>query len=127
VPALIVPKGGRDAATEHRLRFFEKRHPQSIQGELWVDAQSAVVLAARVEGKLSAPSPSDAKEIQVRLTLNTSITGVGKDPGIKAPADFLPDADKPQGIAAALDRFGIPHGAAAKDAGAEPAENEDEP
>lgn len=127
LPPLLTPKGGRDPATEFRRTFFEKRQPQSIQGELWVDAQSAAILSARLEGKLSAPSPTHAKEVSVHLTLNATMTAIGKDPKVKVPDDFLPDADKPQGIAAALDRFGIPHGPGAKDAGAEPAENDDEP
>jgi hypothetical protein len=127
LPPLLTPKGGRDPASEHRLMFFEKRRPQSIQGELWVDAQSAAMLSAKLEGKLSAPSPSDPKEVSVRLTLSTTVTGIGKDPKVKAPNDFLPDADKPHGIAAALDRFGIPHGPGAKDAGTEPTESDEEP
>ena len=36
-----------------------------------------------------------------------NLSGIGKSPNIAAPKDFLPDEDKPDGIAAALARMGI--------------------
>jgi len=127
LPALAKPKGGTDDSTARRMAFFQKRQPRSLQGELVVDRQSAVILQARLDGKLAVPPPGNAKdkEVLVRLSVESSLTNIGKAPALKAPADFLPDADKPLGIAAALDRFGIPRGKG-KDAGAE-TEGEEEP
>jgi hypothetical protein len=127
LPKIAVPKGGVDDSTARRIAFVEKRQPKSVQGEVAVDSKTAVVLESHLEGMLAIPSP-DGKEATLKMIFETAVADIGKDPGIKAPAEFLPDADKPAGIAAALDRFGIPHGAGQKkDAGAEadPAEEEE--
>ena len=42
------------------------------------------------------------------MVLESALSEVGQDPQLQPPENFLPDADKPQGIADALDRFGIP-------------------
>jgi len=126
LPPLAGPKGGIDESTARRVAFFEKSKPKSARGQVAVDAQTAVVLESRLEGVLGVPSP-DGKDVTVQLAVETGVTDVGKDPAIKPPPEFLPDADKPLGIAAALDRFGIPHKARpGADAGveAEPAEEE---
>jgi len=126
LPPLAAPKGGIDESTARRIAFFEKSKPKSARGHLAVDAQTSVVLESQLEGVLGVPSP-DGKEVTVQLAVETGVTEVGKDPAIKPPPEFLPDSDKPSGIAAALDRFGIPHKARqGADAGveAEPAEEE---
>ncbi|XXF79478.1 hypothetical protein P2318_06915 [Myxococcaceae bacterium GXIMD 01537] len=108
LPARLEPKGGRDETTRRRLGFFEHRVPQSLAGEVLVDAQTSVVLKARVDGRLSVPKEKTSEPADLRLTLEAALTEIGKDPRLKPPEDFLPDADKPQGIADALDRFGVP-------------------
>lgn len=126
LPALAGPKAGIDDSTARRIAFFEKSKAKSARGHLAVDAQTAVVLESRLEGVLAVPSPN-GKDVTVQLTVETGVTDVGKDPAIKPPSEFLPDADKPSGIAAALERFGIPHKArSGVDAGveAEPGEEE---
>ena len=111
LPPLAGPKGGIDESTARRIAFFEKGKPKS----------------ARLEGVLGVPSPN-GKEVTVQLTVETGVADVGKDPAIKPPSDFLPDADKPSGIAAALERFGIPHKARpGTDAGVEAEPGEEEP
>jgi hypothetical protein len=52
------------------------------------------------------------------VTLDETIGKDGLDPSIAAPKDFLPDEDKPQGIADALDRSGIKNAADRADANA---------
>jgi hypothetical protein len=129
LPPLAPAKGGLDESTARRIAFFRKRQPRSVQGELVVDQKSAVVLQARLDGKLEVPSPKDSKEkdMAVRMAVELTHSEIGKAPALKAPADFLPDADKPLGIAAALDRFGIPRGTAkGKDAGVEAEQGEEE-
>jgi len=127
LPPLAGPKGGIDESTARRVAFFEKGKPKSARGHVAVDAQTAVVLESRLEGVMSVPSP-DGREVTVQLTVETGVTDVGKDPAIKPPSEFLPDADKPLGIAAALERFGIPHKARpGADAGVEAEPGEEEP
>ena len=121
LPPLPQPRGGPDQPTLARRRFQEKREPQEISGEIWVDRETATVLQAKLEGRLKVPAEGEqAREASVRLTLDSAITGVGQDPGIRTPTEFLPDQDKPQGIADAPDRFGIPRSGVA-DAGTPPA------
>lgn len=127
LPALLEPKNGRDETTRRRLAFFEHRLPRSLSGEVLVDAQTSVVLKARVDGRLGVPKEKTPESAELRLTLESALTDIGKDPRLTPPENFLPDADKPQGIADALDRFGIPRGKAAEGADkAEAQEPEDE-
>jgi hypothetical protein len=44
------------------------------------------------------------------MSLDSSLQRLGQEIAIIAPTEFLPDQDKPAGIADALDRFGIPRG-----------------
>ncbi|ADO70004.1 hypothetical protein [Stigmatella aurantiaca] len=128
LPAVLDPKGGRDETTRRRLAFFEHRVPQSLVGEVLVDAETSVVLKVRLNGHLVVPAGKAAEGAELRMSLNSDLSGIGQDPQLKPPENFLPDADKPQGIADALDRFGIPRnkadGGTAGAAG--PAEPEDE-
>jgi len=107
LPALLEPKGGRDETTRRRLGFFEHREPLSLSGEVLVDAETSVVLKARVDGRLTVPKDKTPESADLRLTLESALSAIGKDPRLQPPENFLPDADKPQGIADALDRFGI--------------------
>ena len=118
LPALAEPKGGRDESTRRRLAFFDRRVPQSLSGEVLVDAQTSVVLKVRLDGRIAVPANDVAGAAELRMVLESALSEIGKDPRLKAPEDFRPDADKPQGIADALDRFGIPRN---KPEGATPA------
>jgi hypothetical protein len=115
LPPPQYAKGGLDPDTQRRLRFTERAEAQSLDGELLVDALTSVVLSSRLEGTVSAPDEANGTAT-LRLQVASETTDIGKDPRLAAPAEFLPDEDKPQGIADALDQFGIPRGEAA-DAG----------
>jgi len=117
LPAPLQPRNGVDATTQRRQLFFEKREPQALSGELLVDAQTGVVLKAKLEGKLSVPASGKDKAAALRLVMDSALTDIGADPKLKAPDEFLPDQDKPEGIAATLDRFGVPRGAMGTDGG----------
>lgn len=123
LPPVAFAKGGADQTTRHRLAFFEQRAPTSLQGELFVDAESSVVLKARLDGRLSVAA--DAGEAGLHMVVEVALTQVGQEPKIAAPEKFLPDEDKPAGIAVALDRFGIPR-AGKLDAGTAELEADDE-
>lgn len=124
LPPLASPKGGADDTTLRRRAFFELREPRALQGEVFVDSEKSVVVKAALTGRIGVQA--DAGDAELRLSLDSSLTNIGRAPELKAPQEFLPDEDKPQGIAAALKRFGIERGDGGTPAGASTAEPEDE-
>ncbi|MBL8919506.1 MAG: hypothetical protein JNJ54_11635 [Myxococcaceae bacterium] len=124
LPALAAPRGGADDTTLRRRAFFELREPKTLSGEVFVDAEKSVVVKTNLTGRIGVAS--DAGTAELRLALESSLTNIGRAPELKAPTDFLPDEDKPEGIAAALKRFGIERGDGGTLAPAAPAEPEDE-
>lgn len=108
LPALLSPKNGADDTTLRRRAFFDLREPTALQGEVFVDAERSVVVKANLNGRIGVAA--DAGSAELRLNLESALTNIGRAPDLKAPAEFLPDEDKPQGIAAALKRFGIERG-----------------
>ena len=106
LPKRAMPKEGADLDSSHRMVFEEKRRPRSLRGELIVDSETGVVLKAHLEGRIEMSE--GRSEASLSLKLDSGISEVGKAIKWMAPPDFLPDEDKPQGIADALDRFGIP-------------------
>ncbi len=108
LPPLPSPRGGADETTLRRRAFFELREPLALQGEVFVDVEKSVVVKAALSGRIAVAA--DAGNAELRLTLDSKLTDIGVVPALKAPEDFLPDEDKPQGIAAALKRFGIERG-----------------
>lgn len=128
LPPPPVAKEGTDPSTQRRLAFLQQREPVQLDGMIVVDDETGVVLWGKVDGRLRVPDTESAPGAELRLRSDFALTNIGEAPAIVAPKDALPDADKPQGIADALDAFGIPHGGAQKpDAGtAAPPEPEDE-
>ena len=108
LPAVFEPKGGRDDTTRRRLAFFENRTPKSLPGEVLVDPETSVVLKTRLDGRIVVPANDAGGAAELRMVLESALSEIGQDPRLQPPENFLPDADKPQGIADALDRFGIP-------------------
>ncbi|WP_186001727.1 MULTISPECIES: hypothetical protein [Corallococcus] len=111
LPAAFSPKNA-DETTKRRASFFTHRLPRSLEGEVLVDSATSVVLKARLDGRIGVPQEKTPEAAELRMTLESSLTEIGRDPQLQPPQDFLPDADKPQGIADALDHFGIPRGKA---------------
>ncbi len=116
LPPIVATRGGVDETTQRRLAFYELRTPRALQGEVLVDALTSVVLKTRLDGRLGvkreARKLADGGEVEpseadLRLVLDSQMKDIGKEPALKAPTDFLPDQDKPEGIAATLERFGI--------------------
>jgi len=107
LPPLAVAKNGADDTTLKRLRFYDAREPRNLQGEVMVDQETSVVLKARLDGRIGVAADG-GENAELRLVLESELTDIGKDPALKPPPDFLPDEDKPSGIEAALERFGIP-------------------
>jgi hypothetical protein len=82
-----------------------------------VDAATAVVLRAHLDGTLAVPGEKAIAPAQLHVVLDERIR-TWASPSRSSPG-ALPDADKPEGIADALDRFGIQRKAGA-DAGVTP-------
>lgn len=124
LPPLATPSKGSDETTLRRRLFFELREPKALQGEVFVDAEKSVVVKTSVSGSLAVAT--DGGTADLRLVLESSLTNIGRAPDLKVPESFLPDEDKPQGIAAALKRFGIERGDGGVPAPGSAAEPEDE-
>lgn len=123
-PPVAYARSGLDEDSGRRQRFLEQRQPTKLSGEVVVDASTAVVLRAHLDGVLSVPGSNGVAPAQLHVVLDQRIKDVGKPIDLKAPEGHLPDVDKPEGIADALDRFGIPR-KGAPDAGTEPEADED--
>ncbi|MFN0063959.1 MAG: hypothetical protein ACKVPX_15740 [Myxococcaceae bacterium] len=127
LPALVTPRRGVDASTKRRLTFFERKAPKRLSGQIWVDGERAVVLKASLTGTLSVPADGGAKAAELHASLDAETTAVGVEPKLTVPEKFLPDEDKPPGIAEALERFGVRRKAATDGgvtASADPADEE---
>ncbi|HZJ52701.1 MAG TPA: hypothetical protein VFD38_01070 [Myxococcaceae bacterium] len=123
-PSVAYARGGLDEDSGRRQRFMDQRQPRKLSGEVVVDAATAVVLRAHLDGTLAVPGDKGVAPAQLQITLDERIKDVGKPITIQAPEGHLPDADKPEGIADALDRFGIQRKAGA-DAGVDTEADED--
>lgn len=125
LPPLAFPKEGPDAHLKRELDFDAKRTAQTLEGRLLVDAETAVILDATIRGTLEAAGESGAKS-QLQMSVSQHVSAVGKDPNLAPPKDALPDEGRPQGVAAALERFDLPR-LSHNDGGAAEAEEADEP
>jgi len=123
-PAVAYARGGLDEDSSRRQYFLDQRQPKRLSGELVVDTATAVVLRAHLDGALSVPGGQGMAPAQLHVLLDQRIRDVGRPVSIQVPEGHLPDADKPEGIADALDRFGIQRKAAA-DAGVDTEADED--
>jgi len=107
-PSVVYARGGLDEDSGRRQRFMDQRQPTRLSGEVVVDAATAVVLRTHLDGTLAVPGSNGVAPAQLHVVLDQRIKDVGKPLALQPPEGSLPDADKPEGIADALDRFGIP-------------------
>ncbi|HLT31611.1 MAG TPA: hypothetical protein VK013_16355 [Myxococcaceae bacterium] len=117
LPEPLEPKGGQAPGSLLRQRFRTARTPVSVSGSIWVDAQTAVILQAKVDGRLRVPGEEGQPTTELSVSVRSALSDIGKEPTIEVPEDFLPDADKPEGIAEVITRYGFSVGAAAENAG----------
>jgi hypothetical protein len=106
VPPVQFPAGGPDGQTKRRIDFGEKRSARSVEGTLWVDSQTGVPLKAQLTAQIAAPGEG-SEEAALTIRINSLIAGIDQKLEVSAPKDFLPDEDRPPGVAAALARFEI--------------------
>jgi hypothetical protein len=109
----LQPGGGRgpDAETARRLEVWQKEEPTRVAGTLVVDAQTAVAIAADLQGHFRVPGEGGpAAELDLHSVL--TVSGVGKDPGVQPP-QFEPEPSVPHAVKDPLRFLGKPPAAAA--------------
>lgn len=126
LPPVQFPSLGPDPSTKRRLDFDHFRSPRRADGRLWVDVDTGVPLKAELVAQVSAPS-----EVKDEATLTLKIRSELKPSSaitVQAPKDFLPDEDRPSGIARTLERFelGRPDAGAATEVRSRPSPEPDE-
>lgn len=125
LPALQGPKTGLDPHLARELALEQKKEPRSLDGSLTVDARTAVPLAADLTGTLVAPGQTNAPAT-LKLVVEQGVLKVSDTLVVAPPKDALPDEGRPQGIAAALERFDLPRAATRADAGEGSEDTDDE-
>ncbi len=125
LPPLLVPKGGPDETTRRRSRFWEHKRPVDLEGEILVDAKTAVVLQAKASGHLAVNTPGEPiASLEISYEGTTSVYDAA--PTFDLPEFYEPDEDRPDGIAAALSRFGFGRGSGTKAGDDDSADENDE-
>jgi hypothetical protein len=117
----LQPGGGRglDADTARRQEVWQKEEPTRVAGTLIVDAQTAVALAADLQGHFRVPGEGGpAAELDLHSVL--AVSAIGKDPGVQAP-QFDPEPSVPHAVKDPLRFLGKAPSAAAPE---EPAADE---
>jgi hypothetical protein len=121
----LQPGGGRgpDADTARRLEVWQKEEPMRIAGTLVVDAQTAVAIAADLQGHFRVPGEgAPAAELNLHSVL--TISGIGKDPGVQPP-QFEPEPSVPHAVKDPLRFLGkAPAPGAAEETSAEESDEE---
>ncbi len=124
LPKLQFPAGGPDPQTRRRLDFQEQRIPRRVEGKLWVDVETGVPLKAELSAQVATPAGGKDEALLV-LRVKSELRPA-PDVAIAAPREFLPDEDRPNGIARTLDRFDVGRpDAGAAEPRAKPGEPED--
>lgn len=106
LPAVEYPAGGPDRDTKRRIDLATLREPRSVEGKLWVDAETGVPLKADLTAVVRAPGEGSTPA-QLQLRVHQELQPGAPGLAVAAPEDFLPDEDRPNAIAAALERFGV--------------------
>lgn len=110
LPAVVSSKTGADDTTRRRQHFYDARVPAALQGEVLVDAQTSVVLKTHLMGRLvvkGGGADGGTQDAELRITLDSALSDIGKAVVLAPPKDARPDEDKPDGVAAALARVGL--------------------
>jgi hypothetical protein len=72
-PAVAYARGGLDEDTARRQRFIDHREPKKLSGEVVVDAATAVIVRAHLDGTLAVPGDKSIAPAQLHVTLDERI------------------------------------------------------
>jgi len=100
-----LPDGGYDADTRRRVDFLEGRVPVALEGELLLDAETALPLYVAMKGAFSEKADPQLRA-DVELAAQVKALGAAVAP-VTAPSAALPDERKPKGVARALEAAGL--------------------
>ena len=118
----VLPTGAPDPDTAVRFAFLDGRVPESVEGELVLDAQTGAPLRVRLAGAFRV---KDAPGVRATVELLAQVTSLGEKPAaIAAPSSPLPDVRKPPGVAGALEAAGLKKKEAAEAGASEPVDDE---
>ncbi len=118
----VLPAGAPDPDTAVRFAFLDGRVPESVEGELVLDAQTGAPLRVRLAGAFRV---KDAPGVRATVELLAQVTSLGEKPAaIAAPSSPLPDVRKPPGVAGALEAAGLKKKEAAEAGASEPVDDE---
>ncbi len=119
-PPAGLPDGGYDADTKRRVEFLQGRVPVALEGELLLDAETALPLSVTMKGAFSEKADP---QLRAEVDLAAQVKALGAEvPGVVPPSGALADDRKPKGVARALEAAGLRK----PSAGEEPEEDEDE-
>lgn len=104
LPPLQEPVGGLDPSTRRRLDFEIFRKPKTVEGSIWVDRDTGVPLKVDLAAKIGAPGAAARDEALLTLKIQSELKPSAQV-AVAAPEAFLPDEGRPNGVAAALERF----------------------
>ncbi len=94
----LQPGGGHepDPDTARRLEVWQKEEPTRVAGTLVVDGQTAVPVAADLQGHFRVPGEGGpAAELDLHSVL--TVSAIGKDPGVQPP-QFEPEPSVPHAV-----------------------------
>ncbi|HEY3450119.1 MAG TPA: hypothetical protein VGK67_27445 [Myxococcales bacterium] len=104
LPQIQYPAGGPDQPTKRRADFVNLRQPKDVSGTVWIDVETGVPLKVELTATVAAPGNETDDFATLTLKIESELKPVDKVE-VAAPAEFLPDQDRPTGVAAALERF----------------------
>jgi len=100
-----LPDGGYDPDTKRRVDFLQGRVPVALEGELLLDAETALPLSVTMKGAFSEKSDP---QLRAEVELAAQVKALGaRVPGVAPPRDALADDRKPMGVARALEAAGF--------------------
>jgi hypothetical protein len=117
----VFGNGGPDTDSRRHLAFLDGHVPLAADGEVLLDAETGVLLKARLAGAFGV---QDDQRVRLNVQVTSEVRALGSAvAGVRAPQGALPDSRKPPGVAAALEAAGLK----AKEKKGDAAEPADEP
>lgn len=105
LPPAGLPDAGYDADTRRRVDFLQGRVPAAVEGELLLDAETALPLYVAMKG---AFSQKNDPQLRADVELAAEVKALGDlVAAVTPPASALPDERKPKGVARALEATGL--------------------
>ncbi len=100
-----LPDAGYDADTRRRVDFLQGRVPTALEGEILLDAETALPLYVAMKGAFSEKSDP---QLRADVELTAQVRALGAlVAAVAPPKSALADERKPKGVARALEAAGL--------------------